>query len=87
MKLRKYLIIQQHRPHYLNEFFGYGQNEEILETENYKGSQITGLIPLGKVKTKKYSLTVFPNSHIHKIDMENLKKEKWKKNNCCVLVS
>lgn len=69
----------QHRPYYLNEFFGYGQNEEFLVTENYKGSQITGLIPLGKVKTQKYSLTVFPNSHIHKIDMENLKKKNGKR--------
>ena len=69
----------QDRLEYLNRFLGYGQNTDILKTENYKGSQITGLIPLGKVNTKKYSLTVFPNSHIHKVDMGNLTNKKGKR--------
>jgi hypothetical protein len=30
-----------------------------------------GLLPLGKVSTKTGSLTVFPNSHIHKLDILN----------------
>ena len=37
------------------------------------------LVPLGKVKIKEGSLIVFPNSHIHKIDMfSNVKKEQFR---------
>lgn len=34
------------------------------------------LVPLGKVKIKENSLIIFPNSHIHKIDMKTSSKSK-----------
>ena len=47
-------------PNYISNFLGYGGFNDIVKTEVISGTQITGLIPLGKVQTKKYSLTVFP---------------------------
>ena len=39
----------------------------------------SGLIPLGKISTKKCSLTVFPNSHIHKLNTKNKTTKKGKR--------
>ena len=57
----------QDRSPYMNNFLSYSNdsNQQIL----------TGLIPLGKIATKKGSLTVFPNSHIHKLNVENKVKK------------
>ena len=56
----------QERPMYLNNYLGYyvEKNEEMP----------TGLVPLCKTSTQKGSLTVFPNSHIHKLDVKNNSK-------------
>ena len=52
----------QQRPTYLNQYLGY-------HTSPDKDKE--GLLPLGKVSTQTGSLTVFPNSHIHKLDIKS----------------
>lgn len=80
----------QVRPYYINNYLGdrgyskikYFEDNgytEMQKTKIISGSQINGLIPLGKVSTKKYSLTVFPNSHIHKLDTANKTKKVGKR--------
>ena len=53
----------QIRPNYLNDYLRYYSSQD--------SNTIPGLIPLGKVSTSTGSLTVFPNSHIHKLDLKN----------------
>jgi hypothetical protein len=52
----------QERPTYLNQYLGYHTSPD---------KDKAGLIPLGKVSTQTGSLTVFPNSHIHKLDVKS----------------
>ncbi len=57
----------------IEEIFNKEQVKNIFENEFiWNNSQIIGLIPLGKVETKQNNLIVFPNSHIHKLDISNL---------------
>jgi hypothetical protein len=53
----------QERPRYMDEYLGY--------LNHIMSEPLSGLIPLGKVSTKTGSITVFPNSHIHKLDIVN----------------
>lgn len=51
------------------------KSQNIDKTAN----NLTGLVPIGEVSTKKYSLIVFPNSHIHRLDIKNTTKKSEKR--------
>ena len=46
-----------------------------IDTYLNTNTQLNGLIPLGHITTKTGSLTLFPNSHIHKLDLLNKSKK------------
>lgn len=54
----------QDRPFFLNKYL-----ESTSKYKEYNQENNVGLVPLGKVSTSTGSLTVFPNSHIHKLDL------------------
>ena len=60
----------QTRPEYLNDYLGYSSNSNK--------EVIPGLVPLGKINTNSESVIVFPNSHIHKLDVSCKKGGKRK---------
>ena len=62
----------QDRPEYINKYLGY-------YSDNNDSNILTGLVPICKTITKKGSLTIFPNSHIHKLNTENISKKSGKR--------
>lgn len=62
----------QDRPDFMNIYL-----EGHSRDKNSK--LLSGLIPLCKISTQKGSLTVFPNSHIHKLNTKNSSKKAKKR--------
>ena len=58
---------------YINKFLSvnYEYDDNLHEKD-----KLDGLLPLGHVSTETSSLIVFPNSHIHKLDLKNNSKTK-----------
>lgn len=60
--------LPQDRPDYLNRYLGYNQGQQN-EQKDSDTAVIPGLVPLGKFISGPGSRVVFPNSHIHKLDL------------------